>query len=225
MATVKKFFKRLVLVLLWLVWLLTGPYIYFGASISGRVIDPVTRQGVAGAIVTAKWELFFHGLGDSGSTGTFLNANEAVTDSQGYFRIPGWGPRLAAPLTELDSKEPYLIVYKMGYAPRILKNKHDRHGPLSVSDWDGEEVTLSKFSGSNDDYALRIAMLTSVMHLAPASTYDWMKFPHLIVALLQTTTRIEDFVASSDRRSGLLRENDLHGSVQEIRDYLARYRK
>jgi hypothetical protein len=75
------------------------PAAYSGAPIRGQVMDDATGKPLEGAIVVAQWELVrevIPGLVNE-SYGDVLNIAEAVTDRDGRYEIPGWGP-IARPM-------------------------------------------------------------------------------------------------------------------------------
>ncbi|MEO6928236.1 MAG: carboxypeptidase-like regulatory domain-containing protein [Casimicrobiaceae bacterium] len=61
---------------------------YSGPGWSGRVVDVETGGAIEGAIVVARWELEGYG----GNFAGWLFVAEAVTDQDGIFRFPAWGP-------------------------------------------------------------------------------------------------------------------------------------
>jgi uncharacterized GH25 family protein len=58
-------------------------------AINGRVVDAGTGTPIAGAVVLVNWQL----KGMEGFPQGQLAIFERVTDAQGRFEIPAWGPK------------------------------------------------------------------------------------------------------------------------------------
>ena len=63
---------------------------YSAKEIEARVIDADTRQPLEGVNVVAHWVLHF---GMEGGQQTDLELMETVTDKNGRFHFPAWGPK------------------------------------------------------------------------------------------------------------------------------------
>ncbi len=93
------------------------PPFYSAKPVQATVVDEATRRPVEGVVVVAVWALSsIHGVTHT------LRIDETVTDSQGRFSLPGFGPKLRPPLYEAQKHMPYLILFKHGYVPLILWN-------------------------------------------------------------------------------------------------------
>ena len=93
------------------------PPFYSARPVQATVVDEATRQPVEGVVVVAVWE-----LSTISGRGHVLQIDETVTDAQGRFSLPGFGPRLRPPLHEAQDRMPYLILFKHGYVPLSLHN-------------------------------------------------------------------------------------------------------
>src|SRR5262245_43573633 len=91
----------------------SSPPIYWGDAIHGRVVDAETGEPIQGAIVISNWQLLRGGIGHGGHNGSLL-VHETVTDPNGAFSFPEWGPLLRRSCTRLDYA-PLLVVFKAGY--------------------------------------------------------------------------------------------------------------
>ncbi|MGB8855050.1 MAG: carboxypeptidase-like regulatory domain-containing protein, partial [Burkholderiales bacterium] len=91
---VNKNYKRLFWVLLVLSPIILHPIypvFWYSTEFRGRVVDAKTGQPIPDAVVLATWQL----------VGSFVEnyrikkiaVEEVLTDVQGTFRIPSWGPR------------------------------------------------------------------------------------------------------------------------------------
>lgn len=103
-----------------LVWAIAPPF-YSAKPVQATVVDEVSGSPLSGVIVVAIWQLkAISGLGPR------LQVSETLTDHQGRFSIPGWGPRMRPPLTEFRRSSPRLVFFKRGYVPLVLYNESRR---------------------------------------------------------------------------------------------------
>jgi len=126
------------------------PPMYSAKEIRGQVVDAETGQPIEGAVIVAQWILFVGGIGHGGHNQT-LHIAEVITDKNGNYFIPGWGPTLRPPLTELDNLDPQILVFKSGYKHKALINEKDSDSSVRVSDWDGKTIELERFSGDTGE--------------------------------------------------------------------------
>jgi len=130
-------------------------FAYTADPISARVVDAETGQPLAGVNVAALWIL--KGGLEGGNVVGYANILETVTDSNGAFSFPGWGPRPVA-LGQLHHDAPLMLFFKAGYAYHQVQNRvvtaaaptHTR------SDWAGKTVALKKFKGTLAEYAYEL---------------------------------------------------------------------
>lgn len=104
---------------------------FLGAQFRARVVDNITKQPIDGALALALWGAHSSRSTDmsfgSGYGGT-AHAAETLTDKDGYFVIPAWGPspiiesrpvKKLALLSKAEyhiSIDPQLTVFKIGYS-------------------------------------------------------------------------------------------------------------
>ena len=118
---------------------------YSGESIDATVVDDSTGEPLQDVAVVAYWEL--HGgsiTGDSLPCGA-ANVEEAVTDKDGKFHIPAWGPLKGN--CEMIDGYPFVYVFKPSYEYLGLSNRTTTARPVSVSrsDWNGQTIRLKRF--------------------------------------------------------------------------------
>ena len=84
-------------------------------SIDSQVVDADTGSPIEGANVVAYWQIDTGSLtGDSLPCGA-AGVEEAVTDKDGKFHLPGWGPTLPGCGGTMSNGEPMIYVFKPGY--------------------------------------------------------------------------------------------------------------
>lgn len=79
-----------------------GPY-------HGKVVDQQTREPIEGAVVLGTWSVYHFSL--AGQYGTYYDAQEAVTDKNGEFVIPGVGLRILSSVRPMSA-----MIFKAGYS-------------------------------------------------------------------------------------------------------------
>ncbi len=90
----------------------------------GRVVDEETGLPLAGTVVTVIWGNSSY-LGMHPGVREFLNAQESVTDSNGYFTLPvsaGFNRQLFTLVSD-----PWIVMYQPGYEP-LMKDNFQRRG-------------------------------------------------------------------------------------------------
>jgi hypothetical protein len=120
-----------------------GSPIYLAKGVHGRVVDAETGRPLAGVVVVARWPKY-GGLLHPTTLGYFA-LQEAVSDADGRYAIPGWGPRLRGRGTP-ERDRPRLWFFKAGYV-NFTPNNVFRGSPWDVvlrSDWDGKTVELQR---------------------------------------------------------------------------------
>ena len=93
------------------------PPFYFAKDIRATVVDETSGHPVPDVVVVALWEL------RQVSARPRLHVAETLTDAEGRFHVPGWGPKLRPPLAELGDRSPLLLLFKRGFVPLRLHNE------------------------------------------------------------------------------------------------------
>lgn len=147
------------------------PAFYSAKEIRATVVDEETGRPLEGVVAVAIWQLEPSGLQIR------LQVTEAVTDAQGQFFIPGWGPK-PRQWGWLGHRSPLLILFKHGYTPLELHNESPKEverlypnyramptkqlrnltawyqgapdDPVQESMWDGLTIQLEPFRGTPD---------------------------------------------------------------------------
>lgn len=138
---------------------------YQAAPISGKVVDKETGKPVEGVHVAVYWQLYSDSIGGLGGrvASDVIGVSETVTDEDGIYHIPGWGPKVVKG-NYLGEESPMIGFYKTGYEFKEVynsnmtllvnkdyisegyeysKNKTEK-GDIYTSNWDGVVIKLDK---------------------------------------------------------------------------------
>lgn len=196
--------RKTIIGLVWLFVLVSGlpacaGFMYSAEPMEARVIDAETKQPLDGVIVVGHWQLERGTPGGSVLAGQ-LAVVETVTDRQGRFAFPGFGPRLAV-TSHLVNEDPELILFKSGYRYLALTNEYSGDVELRTrlvrrSEWNGKTIELKPFRGTREEYAEHIYRLSSDMDsMLDFSRGDedcnWRKTPRILTALHKMSLQFE----------------------------------
>jgi hypothetical protein len=162
---------------------------YSARAMTATVRDADSGAPLQGVIVVAHWVLSF-GLEGGG---TDLVLMETVTDENGRFGFPAWGP-VAVPSdlpieARLKAQDPELLFFTEGYAAKSVANERPisaqyASGPaIRSSDWDGKAIMLRRFAGSRMAYG---SMLNSVLTGITYRDCAFRKIPRLLAVMMKT---------------------------------------
>lgn len=169
---------------------------YSAESIEAKVIDAETKQPLEGVVVTANWQLEQGTVGGNIQAGQLM-VLEAVTDKEGRFSFPAWGPKTAWQ-SFLVNDDPQLLLFKPGYEYRRLFNRYTsdrelRTRPLRRSDWNGKMIELKRFKGTIEAYEDQFESFNrDLEHLAADNPEEcgWKKIPDTIRAMYRERKRL-----------------------------------
>ncbi|TAN42407.1 MAG: hypothetical protein EPN25_02925 [Nitrospirae bacterium] len=109
-----------------------GPY-------KGRVIDSETKQPLEGVVVLGVWYKELPGPG--GSTGTYFDAQETVTDKKGDFELKGQGLQILSTVSMM-----HVLIFKAGYkyvgSGMWVSLKVDGGLMEKKADWEGDRAII-----------------------------------------------------------------------------------
>ncbi len=127
-------------------------HVYSADPVYARVVDADTNKPLEGVAVVAYWELYQGSITGDGMPCGAANVEEAVTDKDGWFHIPGWGP-INGPCGIMRNGNPLVYLFKSGY---VYQRKAGGVGfntnkPVSVAQvwWNGQTIKLSIFTDIN----------------------------------------------------------------------------
>ena len=164
----------------------TVPMQYSADPIAATVVDAESGTPLAGVNVVAGWEVT-GGL-EGGNVVGWVKVMEAVTDESGQFFLPGWGPVAWTKGGSVKSESPLLILFKSGYDRRLLVQRKrspiERAPSHMQSDWNGENIKLTRYAGSYEEYARRIAGFSVTLNsLLDNGECNWKSIPRFLWSL------------------------------------------
>jgi hypothetical protein len=164
---------------------------YSSKELHGQVVETETGQPVEGAVVVASWLLSPTMWGHE-QYHKRLHIVETVTDAEGRFVIPAWGPKLLPPLTELDETNPRLVVFKSSYKPAWRPNATLPSGPVLDADWNGKVIQLERFQGAIEAEARHVnAFYGELLRAHDDLQWDWQHYPRAIVEISEAAQRLK----------------------------------
>lgn len=161
--------------------------------ISSQVVDEDTDAPIEGAVVVAHWELHGGSLGGDSLPCGSADVEETVTDKDGRFHIPGWGPTRVGCGGEMRIDNPILYIFKSGYGYGFFVNGSGvEMVTVTHSDFDDRQLPLKKFPdmdlkkrgvGSyNFNFGLLNTALGNFTTNMP-SACNWKKMPNMLKAI------------------------------------------
>lgn len=196
------------------------PLTYSAKPVRGVVVDAATGEPLADVVVVAQWVLFVSGPGHGGH-GPRLHVTEAITNSEGKFQIPEWGPKPNPryPWTRLRDEDPALSFFKRGYAPHYVQNRWDRNESVRFSEWDGKTIKLEKFTGTPEEWAWKLSLLQTSLAWGWEEVMDWRSIPRMALALELERLSLAQKKLKVSNISGLY---EFATTIEEVREFLER---
>ena len=191
--------RNLLMTFLLLALPLSGCAITYSADpITARVVDAETKAPIEGVIVVAHWQL--KGGMEGGNNVGQMNVLETVTNQNGQFYFPGWGPKLRSLSGELKTESPEILLFTNGYRYLRLLNVLDEkslRGELDMplkSYWDKKTIEMEKFKGSLEEYAEHVRDLNNNLEFSTdePEKCHWKKIPRTILAMRQQRKYFEE---------------------------------
>jgi hypothetical protein len=172
----------------------SGPQTYRADSVRGRVLDADTHQPIQGVNVVAHWSLRWPAGIESHGSGEIV-LMEDVTDAQGRFSFPAWGPTPVSaefPKSATMSEwSPRLVFFKPRYdrvyafPPYVAHAPNDRSQLLSTST--PEVVEMHKSSGNDLAYD---AANGNILNGVKLEGCRWTRIPRMMKTLVAESERM-----------------------------------
>jgi len=172
---------RVVIVLTTALALSSCVRVYYADPIKARVVDAVTGAPVEGVNVLAAWQA--KGGLEGGNITGYVKVMEDVTNANGEFSFPGWGPKVWMNGGIRDGA-PLLILLKPGYEVSFVwEGKYGvEFAPSHLSSsWSGKNVPLKRFEHSQDEYKQRLSGVRTVLDtLIGKKDCAWQSIPRFL---------------------------------------------
>jgi hypothetical protein len=161
------------------------------------VVDAETNQPLEGVTVLASWEVE---AGEMAARSKVYRIKllEAVTDKNGRFYFPAWGPEPNPSLIGyIGFADPAFILFKPGYRWESRSNivvSQPRPGALRYSDWDGKTVKMRR-TVSDAAYLDNISRLRDELDLILTSGEEpcnWKRAPKMVKAVMLEEQRLKE---------------------------------
>jgi len=160
-------------------------------AIAGKVVDEETGEPLSGVIIVAQWTINPKWVGYDNE---LLNVLETVSDKDGNYGFPAWGPKLlSVPAVFISASDlfgkgddPMVVYYKSGYWPAQEYNEVTYSGqdiakrktPLGGFAANGKTIRLKKWDGKDEmKYYERLSSMTDQLK------GDWKLYPRMALAI------------------------------------------
>jgi len=148
-------------------------------AIEAQVVDASTGAPVADAVVLVNWQI----KGMEGYPMGQLAIFERVTDAQGRFQTPDWGPKRPPFFTTVDNSDPTVRIFKKGYEPLVIIKSNNAPGSPHVH---GQTLRLRRFEGDLSDYSQQMSIFWNPLNVnLVIGRCEWRAAPQLFQALVQ----------------------------------------
>lgn len=184
-------------------WWWTAPHLpwtYSAEPIRGKVVDAGTGEPIHAAIVVAIWKLETPSWGfalEGSRSINHMHVAEVLTEDNGEFFIPAWGPKWRPWGSYMTNDSPMLVVFKENYKPFTEGNTwywqsgteghRYSHRRVHFSEWNGKTIKLKRFEGDLKEYydelrRLKSALGGSLFYAAIGEdNCDWQKIPQMML--------------------------------------------
>lgn len=177
-------------------------------ALDGQVADAETHQPLEGVNVVAAWNIHLHGFNGGEA---IIKLMEAVTDKDGRYHFPAWGPEPLPANMDLSAflpsgasgsfQYPRIEFFKSGYMPAAVSNEITGPSPklwATESEWDGKTIELKKFKGDMDLYDTIASRSLTGTH-GPCEMIS--KVPRATAALIKEGERLNQLGLPAIRNS------------------------
>lgn len=220
-VSVKLFYRFIIL--LALLTSLHGCAAYSTKEIRGNVVDAETGAPLPGVVIVAQWLLDSKYVGENNA---LLKVMETVTDKEGKYVFPAWGPIVLPPLADFRAgDDPLVLYFKLGYERASESNEYVsriayRATPLGGFRANGKTIRLKRCGECNDaQYWSRLDTFSGLLP-GPIIGASWKEYPKMTWAIEQENRR---YMASGTHVFGIHPEGFIFENLSaEDREYLAR---
>lgn len=159
--------------------------------VTARVVDADTGKPLAGVVIMAYWELHQGSFTGHAFGCGAIDIEEAVTDANGQFHIPGWGPITSYGSCDMRAINPILMLFKPGYKANGVNNYPlNPVATISVSSSDWNDKTIELHVADTDlsrvdvqGYAFNFRSFNDNIGRFVYSGCNWKKTPNMLRAI------------------------------------------
>jgi hypothetical protein len=160
------------------------PCTFEAPPFSVTVIDADTKQPLPDVHGLAEWQMY----GGLGRLNGPVMALSTVSGPDGVLRFPGWGPIQGSVLGLGVDEDPVVTLFKSGYRPRELYNRHlpmgkerERVRPFRQ---DGETFTMEVFRGTPEEWLESLGRV-AIGRAVPRNDEDSLRFREAYLSRLR----------------------------------------
>ena len=168
---------------------------YTADEINATVVDADTKASIVGVNVIAEWVI--QGGFNYGGVVGYLNVMETVTDQNGRFHFPSWGPRPNFHFGRVFQEAPTLTFFKPGYRYTVATNNGSvlaASPHRMTSDWNGQTVVMQRrLSPVLERSELYIPVVTQIESLWRFG--EWSHIRRFLCALAPTRGSLPEYDA------------------------------
>lgn len=207
----------------WMLWAV----VWYSPPLRARLVTPLGTP-VAGAIVVANWTISESVSGAPLGQAMLI---EVVSDNNGQFEVPAWGPRFIKRGT-IRIDQPTLRVFKPGFVPLVLANNAGTHSAFAnhimVTPFDGRTVRMTPFAGTPEEYEIALQPLLQSIEVffwgRGAIACYWKSTPRLLLALQEAKAAMASHGSGKSLRDAYqyasVKSQDQCGDAQQFfREY------
>ena len=166
---------------------------YSSAAITGKVVDAESGEPLTGVNIVAQWKIDRKWVGDDKA---LLKVLETVSDAQGNYGFPAWGPIVLPGMADFSSGEdPSISFFKSGYWPENARNDIAMHieyrtPHLGEFKWNGKTIKLRKWDGKDvQKYSFRVSTMSG--NFAHESGV-WRNYPRMVLTLIREQDKLKN---------------------------------
>jgi hypothetical protein len=124
---------------------------YRAEAIEGWVVDAETNKPLEGVNIVTHWTL--KGGMEGGTAVEALQILETVTDQNGRYSFPAWGPKAGTTTGELRGNSPSILLFKPGYRAGEFSNLYSETTGAETFFYNKKTLKLEPFRGTLQEYA------------------------------------------------------------------------
>ncbi|ROZ76072.1 carboxypeptidase-like regulatory domain-containing protein [Ramlibacter sp. WS9] len=173
---------------------------YSAEAIEGWLVDEDTGKPIEGANVTANWTVEEGNLAGT-NTGGQIQILETVTDKNGRFFFPAWGPKPLPPKKNgwwvdqyIGYEDPRMVFFKSGYKLVSASNyavSERNTARTRRSEWNGKTIKMKNLADQKKEYEESLSAARSALRFAfDASGCDWQHIPRMLAAVIKEMEKL-----------------------------------